>query len=135
MAAVARTVAIDADREAAVAYLRHVPNLVEWTTFSIEVGPGADGRHPVQSVLGPIETWIEDGPAAAGTRLEVCSLIGGRVERASLDVFDRGGRVDVRFVVTLPDGLGLDAHAGQHAEMGQELARLRELLEAAHAGV
>lgn len=135
MPAVTREVVIDTDIETAAVHLAFVPNLATWTTFFQSVGAQTEGRYAVESIMGPIETWIERTESSNAIRLTICSLIRGVVEHAFLDLGSDAASVRVRFEVTLPDHLPAVAISEQHVEMGEELAELKRLLEARHATV
>lgn len=125
---------IDRALPVVASYLGHVPNLARWTTFFRFVGPERRGRYPVDSILGPIETWIETvEPDAGSIRHTICSIIEGQVERATLDLEADDEGVNVHFEIHLPDHLGSALVAEQRNEMGHELATLRALLEGVHA--
>jgi hypothetical protein len=123
-------VRIDRALPAVRTYLGHVPNLVHWTTFFRSVGTERDGRYEVDSIAGPIVTWIETETLGdASVRQAICSLIKGRVERATLDLLAGSGGVDVRFEVHLPREADDEALAEQRAEMRRELDTLKALVE------
>ncbi len=127
------SVAIRRTPQAVGAYVSQVGHLPSWTTFFRSVGASADGRrYPVQTVMGPIETWIEESPAdGGGTVCTINSLIGEGQEQAVLRLLPAadGEGTAVEFTVRLPSGAPPERRAGQQAAMEGELARLKELLE------
>ncbi|MET8630093.1 hypothetical protein ABZW30_41340 [Kitasatospora sp. NPDC004669] len=112
------------------AYLGHMPNLTEWTTFFQAVDGEKDGRFQVQSVMGPIETWITGTESAGARRYVIHSLIRGQEEEAELDLQEHAEHVAVRFTVNLPPHVDEDVVVGQRNEMAEELVQLKRLLEA-----
>jgi hypothetical protein len=121
-----RSIRIQRDAAAVGDFLAEVPNLPAWTGFFRSVGPAADGRHPVETLLGPAETWIEPGRDG----YDICSLIRGQVERATLTVRpEPDGGVTVEFAVRLPDGASAEHAAAQRNRMGHELQTLGELIQ------
>jgi hypothetical protein len=132
MPQVVREITINADASAVTAVAGWVSNLPEWTTFFRSVGSQRDGRYPTETVLGPSETWIELSADGPGTVLTICSVIGERLEVATVELAPGDRGVTARFTVTLPDDLGADAVSEQREEMGEELARLRDLVEVGH---
>ncbi|MDQ8705989.1 hypothetical protein RCO28_26415 [Streptomyces sp. LHD-70] len=121
--------------EAVRGYVREVPNLPSWTGFFRSVGESADGRrYPVDTPMGPIETWIETEPVPPGDGAAACtinSLIHGREEQAVLDLRRTDAGTAVHFTVRLPAGAPPERAKGQRTAMAEELRRLKELLEGA----
>lgn len=119
--------------EAVGGYLTEVPHLPSWTTFFRNVGQSPDGRrYPVDTVMGPIETWIDTSPEKDGSTVcTINSLIGGHQEQAvlRLRLAADGSGTAVEFTVRLPGGVSPEREAGQRATMADELQRLKELLE------
>jgi hypothetical protein len=126
-------VRIDSSMPAVRTYLGRVPNLACWTTFFRSVGAECNGRYEVDSIVGPIVTWIETESGRTTTRHSICSMINGELERATLDLREVERGVSVRFEVHLPAHLDGDAVSEQEAEMCRELSVLKDLVEAGHA--
>lgn len=107
----------------------HVPNLPAWTDFFRSVGPCVDGRWTVNTVMGTIRTWIERDQTPHGARLRICSLVADRSEQAEIDLWADGDGCIVEFTVTLGAGAPVQAALAQRERMGEELERLRKIVE------
>lgn len=109
-------------------YLQQVRNLPAWTRFFREVGDAVDGRYQVQTVLGPIQTWIETQIEPSQQTYWICSIIRGAEERAQLTLTPAAG-TQVQFTVWLPDHAPAEQVARQQSVLLQELELLKQIME------
>jgi len=119
--------------ERAVGWFGDATNLPSWTGFFTGVDPvGADGRHRATSLAGPITTWTETTDGDRCSEVGICSLIGGRTERAGL-TFERRDTSSshVVFTVVVLHPVSDSAVQTQSSRMAAELAAARAILEPA----
>lgn len=124
---------VPADAESVAAFLSDVRHLPRWTGFFCSVGHQAgDGRYEVRTALGTTVLTRIERPAP--NHFVISSLIGGREERADLELEPSGSGTVVRFSMIVQPALAeaaarqaktADGLAAQRARMRDELGLLR----------
>ena|SRR5437870_1888932 len=128
-----RSVEIDAPVEIVSAYVGNAGNLPLWTKFFLEVGDLRQGRHAVDTVLGPAQTWIESRVEPGRSLCAICSIINGSLEKAEVTLVPGETTTHLDFTIRLPDPLPREHVENRLRILQEELSDLKVLLERAYA--
>jgi hypothetical protein len=125
-----RTTLIEDAPSKVAEFVQSVPNLLQWTHFFVAVQNCENGRYAVETLLGPATTWIEVEQLKEDKyRLDICSVIHNRHERASVYLSKQAIGTEVTFAVNFPTDWSAERLIKQLFQVDSELEKLKELIE------
>jgi hypothetical protein len=127
--AYSRSIVIEETPLAIVHFAQLVPNLPSWTHFFVQVGAKEGAGYAVETRFGSAITWIDKQLIEGGYRLDLCSLIHERLEKAHLYIETAPTGAQVTFEVRLPDEWPPERVSQQLHGVESELKKLKALLE------